>query len=361
MAERRGGVVGGGPGGEKARQLQAALRGSLWFACLEAFLCIVEFTLVMFGLAVVHRLVVQPFVVDPGASAFAYQKCASLTGVEPAEFQASKLPSLLACLMGEEWRSAALQVASSCACTAALLGWMWWRFIRPLVVRGSYGSSWIGLDKLPRLSKLAMYLLAYQLCSFLFYVYLYSALRGGTFLSLDNYLSPVAQLSPTDADDSPSFRFDFVRAVHMLFLDPLKEELVFRGCILLILWNRSKDARRCALLSSVFFGLFHLINLASSHFSKGYVLFQIALGMEIGLFYSLQVMATSSLWESVLLHITNNVLSSLMSATQTPLFADPLLLFSVLQTVVVYCWLDMKLLRSGDNTIVDHPSTKRPP
>jgi membrane protease YdiL (CAAX protease family) len=92
----------------------------------------------------------------------------------------------------------------------------------------------------------------------------------------------------------------------MLFFTPIQEELVFRVLLFHLLFRRyyshagatasTADARSarsgaqketdkdkmhylftCAILSNAFFGLFHLVNLFSSTYSRYYVILQVKL------------------------------------------------------------------------------------
>ena len=51
--------------------------------------------------------------------------------------------------------------------------------------------------------------------------------------------------------------------------------------------KQRNGAAVCAIVTSVLFGLFHLVNLVSSRFSAPYIVMQVFLGTEIGLFYTL--------------------------------------------------------------------------
>ena len=93
--------------------------------------------------------------------------------------------------------------------------------------------------------------------------------------------------------------------------------------------KQRNGAAVCAIVTSVLFGLFHLVNLVSSRFSAPYIVMQVFLGTEIGLFYTLFMLYTNNLAGSIVLHVFNNLFSSLMPPTpdlHTLLF-DPLSAF----------------------------------
>ena len=87
---------------------------------------------------------------------------------------------------------------------------------------------------------------------------------------------------------------------------------------------------------SLIFGLVHLLNFLSPQHNPGYVALQIILGCVIGFQYLLTFLLNDSLTEPLLLHVTNNLLSSFLSRTQTFDLTNPYFIIPLLQTFVVY-------------------------
>jgi len=133
-------------------------------------------------------------------------------------------------------------------------------------------------------------------------------------------------------------QLELYKVSNFLIFTPILEELVFRGILTYILATRIQHKGKCILFSNLIFGLFHLVNLFGSSYSFWYVLLQVFLGMEIGLFYGCQFLLSQNIWECIILHMVNNITSSFLPAT-TLEFADPLITVSLLQTVIVYGFL----------------------
>jgi membrane protease YdiL (CAAX protease family) len=124
-------------------------------------------------------------------------------------------------------------------------------------------------------------------------------------------LMPRARLlSATDAST------DYARLLTTLIVAPLTEELFFRGLALQLVLNRTHSPRAAATVSSLLFALLHLANTrklgTSSQLTPADLALQIAWAILVGAFLAMQILATGSLAESVLLHIINNLFAASM-------------------------------------------------
>jgi membrane protease YdiL (CAAX protease family) len=90
---------------------------------------------------------------------------------------------------------------------------------------------------------------------------------------------------------------------------PIQEELIFRGLVLLTLLLRSSSYTSpeipVAVISGVCFGLMHLGNLISV--PSLYVVWQTIFSTFSGVCYSLVILRSKSIGDSILLHFVNNV------------------------------------------------------
>jgi membrane protease YdiL (CAAX protease family) len=66
---------------------------------------------------------------------------------------------------------------------------------------------------------------------------------------------------------------------------------------------------RSIVIANVVFGAIHLANLYGSRFSAEYISLQIVMGVLVGTFYSTRFFLSQSLWEPLVMHLINNVLS----------------------------------------------------
>ncbi|KAH9111924.1 hypothetical protein LEN26_009003 [Aphanomyces euteiches] len=188
-------------------------------------------------------------------------------------------------------------------------------------------STWItrlGLRP-TALSQLTRGWIVYQIAGFLAFVG-YQHVANDWVMSWANYYG-----SSKDSVQWP-------HVLEILVLSPLKEELVFRGLVYHLLLNRIPKPMVAGLVSSILFGCMHLVNLKQSKFSTMYVLIQMGLGVEIGFFYSLTYARTGSLFECVVLHVVNNVLSSFTS-TEMELSSSPWLAALLVHSILWYALL----------------------
>jgi membrane protease YdiL (CAAX protease family) len=173
------------------------------------------------------------------------------------------------------------------------------------------------------LSPLCCKLIAFHVLSFVIAVCI-QWFTGNWIFSLSNFL------------DHQQTKIDYFKVFEFIMFIPLKEEIIFRGIIYYLLYNREPSPLYCAVVSNCCFGLFHLVNLFGSGFSTSYVLLQIGLGVEVGLVYSLCFILSGTIWECVILHIINNLVSGFVSSAIQPDFSNPIICTSILTTATVY-------------------------
>ncbi|KAL4169059.1 hypothetical protein KRP22_009988 [Phytophthora ramorum] len=123
-----------------------------------------------------------------------------------------------------------------------------------------------------------------------------------------------------------------------LLLAPAKEELFFRGVLVLVALNRLQNAKWSALLSSVLFAAIHLANLrhVDTRYSASYVAFQVAWALLVGLFLALKLAVSGSLLECLVLHAINNIFALSVSKQASVDVSQPLASFSVLVALTMY-------------------------
>ncbi|XXQ36377.1 Abortive infection protein [Plasmodiophora brassicae] len=216
--------------------------------------------------------------------------------------------------------------AAVCA-GVTLLAWMLYRQATTYDVSIARLLHMMGLYRVPSLTKAALVLVGLQAVS---HCALYGLHRqfGSDIVSVKHLL-----------DASGSVRWNLV--VDLVIVAPIREEIVFRGILQLIVHRRLPDNCRAAVfMPSFFFSVIHALNFNAGRYSFSYVCMQIAVSFLIASFYSMRVLATGSVWEPLLLHSFNNLLAC--SVDQSPTMealADPLLLLPLLQTVIVYAAL----------------------
>lgn len=101
-----------------------------------------------------------------------------------------------------------------------------------------------------------------------------------------------------------------------LLFNPIKEELLFRALIVELLSRRTKlrgeqQGFWISMMNGVLFGAFHLMNLFGRTFGVKYVILQAALCVVSGTAYSLQILATKSIFEVIIMHSLNNSFAAL--------------------------------------------------
>ncbi|ETV93276.1 hypothetical protein H310_12706 [Aphanomyces invadans] len=269
---------------------------------------------------------------------------AAVAWVELIAFMGETFFAMILSLVCRSCAAAAIQVVLSTSTTSSVCESLWdATFVCLYVLRRSASNfhqpslrAWIRrLGLYPfSLSSLAIAWIVYQVVGFLA-VWSYQRHTNEWIWSWGNYYSV----------DGTSATHELQRShiLEILVLSPIKEELVFRGVAFHVLSNRCasgsrpipSSSRSCrvpnhpkaaALCVSIVFGCTHLVNLMHAKFSVLYVAIQTCLGVQIGFFYGLQYLHTGSLFQVIVLHIVNNLLSSFTS-TQMDITASALLQF----------------------------------
>jgi len=120
------------------------------------------------------------------------------------------------------------------------------------------------------------------------------------------------------------------------FLSPIREEVYFRGCVFTTALHRSKFLSIPILLTGVVFGGAHLVNLFNPHISKMYVILQVLVAVVVGIFYCLRFLVTGTLWESILLHMANNITSSFLPQNEDFDMVNPKIGLPMTCTLMLY-------------------------
>ncbi|OWZ19914.1 Peptidase [Phytophthora megakarya] len=123
-----------------------------------------------------------------------------------------------------------------------------------------------------------------------------------------------------------------------LLLAPMREELFFRGVLVLVGMNRLQSVKWSALISSILFAAIHLVNARhlGTQYSMNYVAFQVFWALLVGLFLALEFAISGSLVECFMLHFINNVFALGVSKTDAMDFTQPVVYMSVLLTTTIY-------------------------
>lgn len=246
----------------------------------------------------------------------------------------------LGCIITSDAFAIVLHAVLAALACATVVGWLLYRTVRPTQAKIRALPEWLGLLK-PRVSYLAMQLIAYQLVVTLLLVCIQAA-TGSWYMGFSNFFAPDASAAEAHgagaAGEGPKL-VGYYNIFNLIFFDPIKEEIIFRGCLFYVLYHRSHKAGTCAVIANILFGLFHLINLFNGRFSSVYVLMQVALGIEIGLFYSARFLLLGSIWESIALHVANNVIAMCIPIKDATTFSHPLVLISLSHTLVLYAVL----------------------
>lgn len=95
-------------------------------------------------------------------------------------------------------------------------------------------------------------------------------------------------------------------------VNPFIEEIIFRGIIYHILYNRYTNYNYCILITSTFFSLFHLINFFNSEYDNMYVILQLIQAFIFGLISNYLLVINNNLISGYYLHIVNNLMSFLV-------------------------------------------------
>ncbi|KAF4041239.1 CPBP intramembrane metalloprotease domain-containing protein [Phytophthora infestans] len=129
-----------------------------------------------------------------------------------------------------------------------------------------------------------------------------------------------------------------VEIIQNLLLAPMKEELFFRGVIVLMSINRLRSLKWSAWISSVLFAAIHLVNVRriGSHYSMSYVAFQVLWAWLVGLFLALKLAVSGSLVQCLTLHAINNMFALGVSKTHAMDFTQPTVSCSVIIALAIY-------------------------
>lgn len=113
------------------------------------------------------------------------------------------------------------------------------------------------------------------------------------------------------------------------------EEVIFRGIIYHILYNRYTKIDSCIFISSLFFSLFHLINFFNVEYDNIYVTFQLIQALLFGLISNYLLVINDNLMSGYFLHIVNNFMGFLIGFERNNILNHiPLIIF---QSVVDIC------------------------
>jgi membrane protease YdiL (CAAX protease family) len=122
------------------------------------------------------------------------------------------------------------------------------------------------------------------------------------------------------------------------------EEIYFRG-ILCGIWKK-RGAKTAVLVSSILFGMAHLMNIANGA-DLGYTLCQMAFAFLDGVALALIFLITESLWPCIFLHFFHDLCTFSGNNMPSPML-ETLLLAGWLVILLVYIFLMAKKLRAKD-------------
>jgi hypothetical protein len=208
-------------------------------------------------------------------------------------------------------------------------------------------------------------------------------------MGFSNFLAPdpisaaeTTAVSTTGEGESPKL-VGYYNIFNIVFFDPIKEEIIFRGCLFYVLYHRSVSASECfphrhhskvevcrvcvCVWQVAQSGLLHIdrqrpLRAVPPHQplqrpillrlcpptgtphspavrTRTVVLHltpriarvrvaQVALGVEIGLFYSGRFLLLGSMWEPIVLHVANNVIAMCIPIKDATTFSHPLVIIS---------------------------------
>ena len=212
-----------------------------------------------------------------------------------------------------------------------------------------------------------------------FVMLLIQYLSGHWIFNLQNYYTTSRSLQ-TGQSLSKSF-LDWIVILEMLFYAPIREEIVFRGLMTVVIYirissalqqissqlnekNKQSDDSRyetdaysqsndadyakmysklyTSIVSGCLFGLIHLMNLLSveNRISISYSLFQCLMGGLIGCFYTMHTFRQDGvLWECIFAHMINNIASSFIPLNFTIDLSNRVIIYSLIQTTLTYIGL----------------------
>ncbi|KAK1929887.1 hypothetical protein P3T76_014562 [Phytophthora citrophthora] len=237
--------------------------------------------------------------------------------------------SLLRALVAVEDEASALPVITSQTCETlmfcyGLVAFMSWFFQRPKreFVRRLTGCGWSGV-------KTCVVSLVLHSVAVIVLNWWQGQTEEQAVVSWENVEAAVHR---------PDGSFATVEIVQSLLLVPMKEELYFRGVLVLVGINRLQTAKWSAFISSVLFAATHLVNARhlGTRYSASYVGFQVLWALFVGLFLALKLAVSGSLVQCLMLHIINNIFALGVAKTIVLDITRPLTFVSVVSAFAIY-------------------------
>ena len=157
----------------------------------------------------------------------------------------------------------------------------------------------------------------------------------------------VAWTNVTTAMYRPDGSLAATAIIQKLLLAPLKEELFFRGAVVLATINRLQSVKSSAVISAALFAAVHLANArhVGAQYSASYVAFQVLWAFLVGLFLALEHAVSGSVVVFLVLHVINNTFALTISTTDDVILTHPLVTFSVIAALAIYFMAIAKQLR----------------
>ena len=141
------------------------------------------------------------------------------------------------------------------------------------------------------------------------------------------------------ASDLPPRSSSWLQSLPSVF-----EEVAFRG-VILTLFLRHYPKPQSILIASLAFGAMHLLNLAAGN-EPLWVLGQVVWATILGLFYSVLVLRSGSLWPAMLVHYLGNLFVgsinwylNTFAPTQTQVVYGVLFTFGIIPTTLMILWV----------------------
>jgi len=102
-------------------------------------------------------------------------------------------------------------------------------------------------------------------------------------------------------------------AARAVLMSPLLEEVVFRGLMSCVVYNRCRETK--PLVVNTMFAAIHLSNMWGTDTPREEVYMQCGMALVLGWYYALRLRRFGSLWETMLMHAVNNILAVLFDAS----------------------------------------------
>lgn len=152
--------------------------------------------------------------------------------------------------------------------------------------------------------------------------------------------TPTTPLQNTTPSVTQQF-VDYGRVFHLLFGAPLIEEVVLRIALTTVIQRRLGTVISSIVWTNVIFSSLHIVN-ALHNASNSYTMFQVFAGFILGTFYSTRLYITGNLYESLTLHILNNMAAIWIPITLTWKDIIPHFSFPLFATQMVFILLLIK-------------------